>query len=254
METNTRTELSGIDPTTDAPSRLRAVLFAIGVTVGAALYVPLVVGSATELWALLGNDSFLVPFAVGGTLATLSLGAMAYYYVRYTSLAVPVRLPTRRDLAWVVVGIVVPLAIQIGLIVVGSRFGVQPVGGGIDAAAAADPVLVYSLALVSALFLIGPVEELLYRGVVQARLRQSFGPVAAIGLTSLGFAAGHVATLVWGGGDPFTLGFGLSLLAIASGSVVLGVVYERTANLVPAILAHSLFNGLLLALALATVL
>jgi membrane protease YdiL (CAAX protease family) len=254
METNTRTELSGIDPTTEAPSRLRAVLFAIGVTLGAALYVPLVVGSTAELWALLGNDGFLVPFAVGGTFATLSLGAMAYYYVRYTSLAVPVRLPTRRDLAWVVVGVVVPLAIQIGLIVVGSRFGVQPVEGGIDAAAAADPVLVYSLALVSALFLIGPVEELLYRGVVQGRLRQSFGPVAAIGLTSVGFAAGHVATLVWGGGDPFTLGFGLSLVAIASGSVVLGVVYERTGSLVPAILAHSLFNGLLLALALATVL
>jgi membrane protease YdiL (CAAX protease family) len=160
--------------------------------------------------------------------------------------------PTRRDLAWVVVGVVVPLAVQIGLILVGSRLGVRPVAGGIDAAAAVNPVLVYSLALVSALFLIGPVEELLYRGVMQGRLRQSFGPVAAIGLTSVGFAAGHVATLVWGG-DPFTLGFGLSLIAIATGSVVLGVIYERTGNLVPAILAHSLFNGLLIATALATV-
>jgi membrane protease YdiL (CAAX protease family) len=59
---------------------------------------------------------------------------------------------------------------------------------------------------------------------------------------------------VWGGGDPVTLGFGLSLVAITSGSVVLCVIYERTESLVPAILAHSLFNGLLLAQALATVL
>jgi hypothetical protein len=77
METDTRTELSGIDPATDAPSRLRAVSLAFGVTLAAALYVPLVVGSTAELWAFLGNDGFLVPFAVGGTLATLSLGATA---------------------------------------------------------------------------------------------------------------------------------------------------------------------------------
>ena len=195
----------------------------------------------------------LLLFAVGGTLATLSLGAMAYYYVRYTPLAVPVRVPTHRDLAWVVVGVVVSLVIQIGITLVGSGFGVRPAAGGIDAAAA-NLVLVYSLALVSALFLIGPVEELLYRGVVQGRLRQSFGPIAAIGLTSVGFAAGHVATLVWGGGDPASLGSGLSLVAIASGSVVLGVIYERTGSLVSTILAHSLFNALLLARALATVL
>jgi hypothetical protein len=179
---------------------------------------------------------------------------LAYYYVRYTSLAVPVRVPTQRDLAWVSVGVVVPLAVQIGLILVGSRLGVQPVAGGVDAAGAANPELVYSLAHISALFLIGPVEELLCRGVVQGRLRQSLGPVAANGFTSVGFAAGHVATLFWGGGDPFTLGFGLSLVAIASGSVVLGVIYDRTGNLVPAILAHSLFNGVLLTLALASVL
>jgi membrane protease YdiL (CAAX protease family) len=142
---------------------------------------------------------------------------LAYYYVRYTSLAVPVRVPTQRDLAWVSVGVVVPLAVQIGLILVGSRLGVQPVAGGVDAAGAANPELVYSLAHISALFLIGPVEELLCRGVVQGRLRQSLGPVAANGFTSVGFAAGHVATLFWGGGDPFTLGFGLSVVAIASG-------------------------------------
>jgi hypothetical protein len=59
METNTRTGLSGIDPTADAPGRLRAVCFAFGVTLAAALYVPLVVGSTAELWTFLCNDGFL---------------------------------------------------------------------------------------------------------------------------------------------------------------------------------------------------
>lgn len=250
MSTEMTTHLTA-EPTQTMATRIRAVIVAFGLLAATAIAIPLV----TEVFRLfqiaLGlGESFLLTFAVGGTLATLSLGVIALVYLRVRPVAIPVRRPTRREWGWIAGGIVVLFVAQIAMAVAAASLGIEEATNGMTRAAAENPVLVYSLGIVSVLVLIGPIEELMYRGVVQGRLRETFGPVGAIGFTAVGFAAAHVATYLWGGTDPFSAGLAVSLVNVMLSAIVFGVIYEQTRNLAVVALAHGLFNALLLSLAL----
>lgn len=254
MATRTTAEILVPAPTTTDGGRLRTLLVASGLLGAAVVGGVAVLETFRLVQAAVYGEDFLLTFAVGGTLSTLFLFVLAFAYLRVHPIAVPVRRLSRRQLGWVGVGIVVPLLAGVVLSMVGSVLGVGGATNGLDSVAAANPVLVYSLAFVSVLVLIAPAEELLFRGVVQGRLRETFGPVAAIGVTSVGFALAHVATYWWGGSEVISAGVGLSLLSIAITSVVFGAIYEHTRNLTVVVLAHGLFNALLIAVSLAVAL
>ena len=76
----------------------------------------------------------------------------------------------------------------------------------------------------------GTAEELFFRGFVQTRLSQRFGPKLAIGVTALAFGAFHCDPLH----SPLALGLGLYL----------GWLTERAGSIVPAIAAHAANNAL----------
>lgn len=105
-----------------------------------------------------------------------------------------------------------------------------------------DPT-VFLLLIVGAFLVIGPCEELLFRGVVQRRLREDFGPVVAIGVAAALFAAIHFFALN-----------GPSLARLASVSVllfpslVLGATYEYTGNLTVPILIHAIYDAIIFGL------
>jgi membrane protease YdiL (CAAX protease family) len=85
--------------------------------------------------------------------------------------------------------------------------------------------------IVSAVVLAPLAEELLFRGLIQSSLRRFFGsPWIAIGVTSALFGAVHLP--IWP-----------AVLPLAIFGVLLGYSYERTGKLLPAIVAHSLFNA-----------
>jgi len=86
----------------------------------------------------------------------------------------------------------------------------------------------------------------LYRGVVQRRLRESFGPMAAIVLASLIFAAIHIPA--HGFGNAGLASTAASLTALFGGSLVFGGIYEWTENLTVVALIHGFYNGILLTL------
>lgn len=105
-----------------------------------------------------------------------------------------------------------------------------------------DPSLIPPLIL--AMFLVvGPSEEILYRGVVQGRLRESLGPVPSIVLASAIFASVHVVALVGS-----LSGMAVTVAILFFPSLVFGAVYEYTENLVVPILVHAIHNSVLLAL------
>lgn len=79
------------------------------------------------------------------------------------------------------------------------------------------------------------VEELFYRGV-GVRLLQRFGPVVAIGVTGLAFGLAH--------------GLLIGLVPLAIFGIGLAWVRLRAASVWPCIVAHSLYNGTVLALGL----
>lgn len=98
--------------------------------------------------------------------------------------------------------------------------------------------------LILAMFLVvGPSEEILYRGVVQGRLRESLGPFPSIAIASAIFALVHWVALTGG-----TSGRLVTVAILFFPSLVFGAVYEYTENLVVPILVHAIHNSVLLAL------
>lgn len=91
------------------------------------------------------------------------------------------------------------------------------------------------------MILVAPVEEFLFRGVIQGRLRGRFGPVAAIAGSSLLFGALHLSNYT-GSILPIVSG----ALLITTVGAVFGALYERTGNLAVPVLVHAIYNVILL--------
>lgn len=223
--------------------QLRAVGVALGLTVaalgasllgGVALVVPLVLLDLT----VDGVPAFL-GLAAAGQVGFLAVG---YAYARRRGPVVPVEPPTGRELLAAAAGVVVALAAATALAAALGALDLLPVSV-VEEAAATDPTLLLGLAVLSVV-LVAPAEEFLFRGVVQGRLRQSFGAPAAVAGASLLFGSLHLANYT---GRPGAVVAG-ALLVAATGSV-LGVLYEWTRNLTVPVLAHAAYNVVVLGVA-----
>ena len=178
----------------------------------------------------------------------LVMGGLSVVYLSYTGRGldyVPIRRPSLLEALAIVAApfaviLVTGIVTQLSLLV-----GVEPSQHALGNLGDVDPQFyLYMIPLV--IFIVGPFEELLYRGVVQARLRESFGPAAAILLASLIFAAIHIPAHGFG-----AAGLGptaASMAALVGGSIVFGGLYEWTENLTVVALVHGLYNSILLAL------
>ena len=93
------------------------------------------------------------------------------------------------------------------------------------------------------LFVVGPAEELLFRGVIQGRLRERLSPAKAIGVASVVFGSVHLFAL---GGGSGLAGLLLTIAVLSTVAVALGSLYEYTGNLVTVALAHGLYNSILI--------
>lgn len=251
MSTSTHTQQDVQPRTADSP--WRAIFVALGLLFAASI-PPLAILEGFKLVQTqfgYGGD-LAVTFIGGGLLATIAIGlfGVAYHRVRPVTVYVPRWLPTLRESGWIVAGVVIMFGAAILLSVGMQLLGATPPTNISAAAAAERPVLVYGAAIIGALFIIGPVEEYFFRGIVQGRLREQMGPVPAIAIVSVGFALGHVPSYWIGGSDLLSLGVLFALLSIGVASVIFGAIYEHTQNLVVVIVIHSLVNAISFSLAL----
>ena len=201
----------------------------------------------------LGYRDEVVIFVVAGSVATLSLGVLAVVYLRRVHrVTIPLRRPGGREWGWIVAGTVVPIVLLLLIDVVSALIG----GGTADTVAAQldVPPIFFVYAIVWSLVAIGPIEELLFRGVIQGRLRETFGPFVAIGLTAVGFGIGHLPSYLLAGANPLSAPVLLAVAAIMLGGIVMGAIYEQTANLAVVILAHGLTDAFVFAIVLVSVL
>ncbi len=86
--------------------------------------------------------------------------------------------------------------------------------------------------------IVGPSEELLFRGVVQGSMRRAMGPTSAIVLTSLFFASIHYSSM---NGSALSVIGALSVVFVLS--LALGALYELTDDLIVPAIVHGLFNA-----------
>jgi membrane protease YdiL (CAAX protease family) len=189
-----------------------------------------------------------IPPATGAVLSSIALGlgtvTVAWLYLRGTDRGltfVDLRRPTWRDGAVVVVGVGVLLGVNLGVGWLFQQLGLSAARHTIFDIAQDEPSLLLVLIPLSFL-LIGPGEELLYRNVVQKSLYDAFSRPAAIVVASVIFAAAHVPAYSASGSTPLTV---LNTLTVVFAlSIVLGVAFERTRNVVVPALIHGAFNAI----------
>lgn len=188
----------------------------------------------------LGYDVRTTWVLVGATAAgQLGFLAVGYAFVRRRDVAVPVDVPSWRELLYVGGGIVTALLAAVALSSVLVALELVP-DSVIGEVAARDPAFLLGLAVLSVV-LIGPAEELLSRGAIQGCLRERFGPVPAVAGASLLFGSIHLTN--YAGSLPSVIAAALLIAAIGA---VLGTLYELTGNLAVPILAHACYNVVLL--------
>ncbi|RAW45111.1 CPBP family intramembrane metalloprotease [Halorubrum sp. 48-1-W] len=111
---------------------------------------------------------------------------------------------------------------------------------------AGDPVGYYLAMVAVSLFVVGPVEEVLFRGVVQGGLRRAFDAPPAILLASVLFGLVHLSGIQGTAVERWAYVAVVILLGC-----VLGYLYERTGNVLVPGLAHGVYNAAIYAVLLA---
>lgn len=237
-------------------TRSRAFLSGYGLGLGGAVLALILSGIGVLGLAALG----IVGLNVGASGRVLVLFVFGQYlpfmgfpllYFRY-----------RRGMSWGeirnYVGLRVPSLIEAGLILAGlvalfvlvsgtaylvtEILGLTTASNNAGEAAQQTPGII-PLFVVGSLLVIGPCEEMLFRGTVQNRIREALSAPAAIALSAVLFASIHVTALTGGLGARAT-----TIVILLIPSFVFGAIYEYTDNIVVPALIHGLWNATLFSL------
>lgn len=227
---------------TESTSHVRSLVTAIGLTYGPTIIGSIVIAVVTTSLAVFGINVTARPSLrlVSSTilLQGVTFGGLAILYLRLQDLGfdfVPLTIPNRRDVAVTIAGIGTLLGLLQALSMIVSSVGLQSAQNQIVTIGQQNPE-VFLLLVPLSFLIVGPGEELLYRGLVQGTLRETLHPARAIVLASALFASNHLFSLT-GEGKLVYVGIAFVL------ALVLGATYEYTDNLaVPAVI-HGAYNA-----------
>lgn len=238
MDSTQQGVLSGLD------DPARSVLVAVGLTVAAILgqqigVLPALLVDPGLAYGEPTRVGFLLSFALG----FVGMAAAGAAYLHYTGRGwsyVDIRVPTLHDWKYTVLGVFAALGALILISLLGQLLGVPGADHQIVDVVGDDSTLVLYLIVLVFLFN-APVEEFLFRNVIQKRLYDAFTRMGAVVVTSVIFAAIHFP--VYAMTVDSMLAVGVSLLVMFVGSVVFGWVFVKTENLVVPTLAHAFLNS-----------
>lgn len=225
--------------------RGRTFAVSVGLLVLAIVAQMIVTIPATMGYLALGGSltspspTVFIALSVLGQVVFLALG---YLFVTRRLGGVRAAVPSVRDLGLVAIGSVLVLAVTLGGMATLEAVGLTAPADAMLVVAQSHPWILLAFAALS-LVLIGPVEELFFRGAVQGNLRTAFGPIAAIGLTSLLFGAVHVTGFLSAGVSLSPAVMGMLSLNVLS-AIVFGALYERSGNLTVPAIVHGLTNAI----------
>ncbi|MFB6085703.1 MAG: lysostaphin resistance A-like protein [Halodesulfurarchaeum sp.] len=183
----------------------------------------------------------VVSSGVGTVAFSLGLGVVAIGYLVLTDRDwsfIDVAMPTRRGWLYVIGGTIGMFGLLGGLGVLTGLLGIPSAEHGLVEEAREAPMILLVFVPLSWLA-IGPGEELLSRNIVQKHLYDGFSRPSAVLVGTLVFTAIHLPAYATG---PPSAIFG-TLLQLFVISLVLGIVYERTENVVVPALVHGTYNA-----------
>ena len=202
----------------------------------------LVIGAifATAVLLLLGSQS-VVSLVAATVLNEFGLAIAALWFVTSTDRGLSyfdVRVPDPRELKYAVGGVVAIFGLLVVLSTVSNALGLPSSQNSIVQVASGNPYGLLVLVPLSWL-VIGPGEELLYRNVVQKYLYGGFSRTGAVLVACVVFTLMHVPAYY----TPNSLAMLDTLVSLFFLSLILGVAYERTNNVVVTILIHGTFDA-----------
>ncbi|WP_251329328.1 CPBP family intramembrane glutamic endopeptidase [Haloplanus pelagicus] len=178
---------------------------------------------------------------VGAVLQFVGFGVAVGGYLAITRDWDLVRIsrPSLRQVGLIAVGVVALVGAQIVIARLLTALSVEVAQNQVVVTGQQDPrYFLYMIPV--AVLLVGPFEELVFRGGVQGILRRTWGPAVAIALSSVLFGLVHWIALTGGGGSRVPY-----VTVAATLGLVLGYLYERSRNLVVPALVHGLYNTVL---------
>jgi hypothetical protein len=222
---------------------LAVVLAALGLGIGALLVRGAALGlgelgvEITPARAILLSTVLLQGVAFGGV-------SLAYLRLRNLSVRewIGVEFPDLRGWLTIASGWIVAFLGAMTMVFVVVFTGLDPAANQTSELGTADP-LVFALLVPISFLLIGPGEELLFRGVIQNAMVESLGRWPGIVLATLLFAAAHVFSLT----GPLT-GRATTIGLLFVPGLVLAVTYDYSGNIVVPSLVHGAYNATLFAL------
>lgn len=232
----------------DGGSRARAVLVAaglalLGIAVGVVATIPVALAYSSLTSTPVDEISGVALLGVSlVSLQGLAFPLVAWAYVTRRGEGwsfVPASMPSLGDVKYVVGGYVASFGGLVVISVLLTLFSVEAASNTAGETALQNPGIIPYLAVLQFL-LVGPGEELLFRGVIQGSLREHFGAWPAILLASLMFAPIHITALS-GGPSAVLVTIGILFLP----SIVFGYLYEKTGNIVVPAFTHGLYNATL---------
>lgn len=154
-----------------------------------------------------------------------------------------IRTPNRWDVVAIVGGLIGAFLVVVGFSILMELLDPFGTGGEGETHSGIEegrehPILLL-LGIPIALLLTGPGEELLFRGVIQSRLVESFSTVTGVLLASLVFGIVHLPVYAGEALGPTTISLGTVTLL----GLYFGVLYELTDNLVVPAVIHGAFNA-----------
>jgi membrane protease YdiL (CAAX protease family) len=235
--------------TSDVQFHLRTIGSAVSMVAGALLVAVLTTSIGASLIESAGGSlTEPGPRALLDALQFVGFGIAiaAYLQLRGEWDLIRWRIPSLRDLAWIAGGLLGLLAVLYVVSAIVSFLGVSTAESQITATGRENPAYLLYLIPVTIL-LVGPTEELIFRGIVQGTFSRAYGPVVGVVGASVVFSSIHLPSLLGSGSGQFAT---LAIIFALGG--LLGVLYEVTDNILVPIVVHGLYNAVQFGLQYAT--
>jgi len=230
-------------------SQIRTFISATGIGIGGYLLIGIWSGILLgTLYFTTGTVLFeqeLFVSNLGLLMGAITTTALFFQFTDHRYQFLRVRTPTSKEILLVLGSVVVLLAGAMGLEFLLGLLNLGTSDHQIYEAfttpeSPADPTILLALIPISIL-IIGPCEELIFRGLVQGSLYQSFDRQYAVLVTSVIFAVIHFPAYL----TATVAGAISTLLIVLFLSLILGWLYETTDNLILPSLAHGIYNAVL---------
>lgn len=201
------------------------------------------------LFEMLGTSQYPTEFFVSVTFESFMLGFGSFIFIYimskkdsydYFNIIHNEKKSIKNYIEWTVISLVSLLVINLLLSMFFEVLDLEIAENAILGVTDVNPVYLLYLIPVM-LFLVGPMEEFIFRGIIQGVFRDAYGVNKSLIMTSVLFGLIHIPAA--GGLSYQAL---LYVLTTFSLGLILGYIYEQQKSLIIPSLAHGMYNSILL--------